>query len=202
MRIPGIPIDVSGELSVPDQMEGNDDSTDSSAASGNIESASEDNELDEEGNDTDIEVEFSTVRPYVRPSKKPLSPMHDNRPGNETTSSKRPNEFYDDEIFGFDPYQTFHHGVYVPLVEAIQPLSDTIDSSEEVYIPPPTNKNKRRKRPRPNQPSRPNNNVRPFVKNTKPTKARPAAKDPKRPIANLPDYLHRPRPSHLQYQHG
>ncbi|CAL8126788.1 unnamed protein product [Orchesella dallaii] len=207
-RIPGIPVDeeVEQSTSASGQLDENDDSAESSS-SANVEGDDNEVEQEEAETDADTEVEFttSTLKPYVPPSKKPINSMVERRPINETSSSKRPNEFYDDEIFGFDPYQTFHHGVYVPVVEVIQPLEDQQGSSsseEEVYVPPPTAKPKR-KRPRPSQSS---SNVRPFVKQGKPTKPRPSStainKHVKKPVPNLPDYLHRPRPSHLQYQHG
>jgi hypothetical protein len=138
-----------------------------------------------------IPIEYTTIRPYVTPPTKPPSDRWmPKRPGNHSTSANRPNEFYDDEIFGYDPYQTFFHGVYVPVVEVgtLTDLQQEQDESEEEE-PKPT--------PRPRRPKPPQFPNRPHIKNGK-----PANGNKRKPMPVLPDHLHRPRPSHLQYQHG
>jgi hypothetical protein len=177
-------------------------------------------------------VEYTTLRPYVTPPTK--APTHyyiagpgGKRPVNETTSSARPNEFYDDEIFGYDPYQTFFHGVYVPVVEvgalasqkkgSAEEDSASAESDEEYYSNSYYEQQQQQQRPgRPSQSHRyrpqqhhghsGSSNSRPHVKHGKPSKTSTTTTghhhNGKKPVPNLPDHLHRPRPSHLQYQHG
>lgn len=54
-----------------------------------------------------------TSKPTRKPAKqKPFIYFTKSGVKNISAAQKRPADFYDDEIFGYDPYQTFLHGIY------------------------------------------------------------------------------------------
>lgn len=62
-----------------------------------------DAEADQDDQQAQIPIEYTTLRPYVPPPTKASNKdqyWSQKRPGYQSTSSTRPNEFYDDEIFG------------------------------------------------------------------------------------------------------
>ncbi|CAG7731817.1 unnamed protein product [Allacma fusca] len=114
------------------------------------------------------------------------------RPNITSSSSNRPTDFYDDEIFGYDPYQTFLHGVYVPVKEVEEDNREGVATVNEAFMLPTTTMAPMR------DPDHSHiANLRPNV-----PVPRPIASHVRKPVPSLPDYLHRPRPSHIQYQHG